>query len=118
MPSLSGLQASSLPFLYGQACFPPDPPSLPLAPTPSTSTYGLQPGDMADDVDNQPVPPPAQPQQSDNLVDQLARQVTRLREATDVTSVAQTDFMSAGPTDTLEQRHNVSVGAANVTSVW
>ncbi|PLW11957.1 hypothetical protein PCANC_24240 [Puccinia coronata f. sp. avenae] len=27
-------------------------------------------------------------------------------EATDVTSVAQTDFMSAGPTDTLEQRHN------------
>ncbi|PLW31842.1 hypothetical protein PCANC_17198 [Puccinia coronata f. sp. avenae] len=39
-------------------------------------------------------------------------------EATDVTSVAQTDFMSAGPTDTLEQRHNVSVGPANVTSVW
>ncbi|PLW21586.1 hypothetical protein PCANC_00971 [Puccinia coronata f. sp. avenae] len=39
-------------------------------------------------------------------------------EATDVTSVAQTDFMSAGPTDTLEQRHNVSVGAADVTSVW
>ncbi|PLW48898.1 hypothetical protein PCASD_02803 [Puccinia coronata f. sp. avenae] len=34
---------------------------------------------MADDVDNQPVPPPAQPQQSDNLVDQLACQVTRLR---------------------------------------
>ncbi|PLW53244.1 hypothetical protein PCANC_07507 [Puccinia coronata f. sp. avenae] len=79
MPSLSGLQASSSPFLYGQACFPSDPPSLPLAPTPSTSTYGLQPGDMADDVDNQPVPPPAQPQQSDNLVDQLACQVTRLR---------------------------------------
>ncbi|PLW23886.1 hypothetical protein PCASD_13494 [Puccinia coronata f. sp. avenae] len=39
-------------------------------------------------------------------------------EATDVTLVAQTDFMSAGPTDTLEQRHNVSVGAADVTSVW
>ncbi|PLW30831.1 hypothetical protein PCASD_15963, partial [Puccinia coronata f. sp. avenae] len=37
--------------------------------------------------------------------------------ATDVTSVAQTDFMSAGPTDTLEQRHNVSVGAADVTLV-
>ncbi|PLW22283.1 hypothetical protein PCASD_17008 [Puccinia coronata f. sp. avenae] len=39
-------------------------------------------------------------------------------EATEVTSVAQTDFISAGPTDTLEQRHNVSVGAADVTSVW
>ncbi|PLW49675.1 hypothetical protein PCASD_02254 [Puccinia coronata f. sp. avenae] len=41
-----------------------------------------------------------------------------LQKATDVTSVAQTDFMSAGPTDTLEQRHNVSVGPADVTSVW
>ncbi|PLW58704.1 hypothetical protein PCANC_00269 [Puccinia coronata f. sp. avenae] len=39
-------------------------------------------------------------------------------EATDVTSVAQTDFMSAGPTDTLEQRNNVSVGPADVTSVY
>ncbi|PLW13025.1 hypothetical protein PCANC_22163 [Puccinia coronata f. sp. avenae] len=47
------------------------------------------------------------------------QQSKRLRnEATEVTSVAQTDFMSAGPTDTLEQRHNVSVGAADVTSVW
>ncbi|PLW30301.1 hypothetical protein PCANC_25457 [Puccinia coronata f. sp. avenae] len=39
-------------------------------------------------------------------------------KATDVTSVAQTDFMSAGPTDTLEQRNNVSVGPADVTSVY
>ncbi|PLW14324.1 hypothetical protein PCANC_22586 [Puccinia coronata f. sp. avenae] len=40
------------------------------------------------------------------------------QEATDVTSVAQTDFMLAGPTDTLEQRNNVSVGPADVTSVY
>ncbi|PLW57335.1 hypothetical protein PCANC_02453 [Puccinia coronata f. sp. avenae] len=39
-------------------------------------------------------------------------------EAADVTSVAQTDFMSAGPTDTLEQRNNVLVGPADVTSVY
>ncbi|PLW55520.1 hypothetical protein PCANC_02078 [Puccinia coronata f. sp. avenae] len=46
------------------------------------------------------------------------RRAAAAHQATDVTSVAQTDFMSAGPTDTLEQRHNVSVGAADVTLVW
>ncbi|PLW17417.1 hypothetical protein PCANC_14656 [Puccinia coronata f. sp. avenae] len=41
-----------------------------------------------------------------------------MTQATDVTSVAQTVFMSAGPTDTLEQRNNVSVEPADVTSVY
>ncbi|PLW11777.1 hypothetical protein PCANC_22086 [Puccinia coronata f. sp. avenae] len=49
--------------------------------------------------------------------EQLAISWLRVK-ATDVTSVAQTDFMLAGPTDTLEQRNNVSVGPADVTSVY
>ncbi|PLW27002.1 hypothetical protein PCASD_25123 [Puccinia coronata f. sp. avenae] len=35
-----------------------------------------------------------------------------------VNALRLTDFMSAGPTDTLEQRNNVSVGPADVTSVY
>ncbi|PLW42616.1 hypothetical protein PCANC_11761 [Puccinia coronata f. sp. avenae] len=52
------------------------------------------------------------------LVEHNWRSKAYIPEATEVTSVAQTNFMSAGPTDTLEQRHNVLVGAADVTSVW
>ncbi|PLW28702.1 hypothetical protein PCASD_26041 [Puccinia coronata f. sp. avenae] len=42
----------------------------------------------------------------------------RLVAATDVTSVYQTDVTSAAPTDTLCLCSNVSVGPANIKSVW